>query len=129
MPDAKSDASYIRPLALFQAQDKGQEVTVEVLKKYLKDQAGKLCTDCQRRAEKNPLRVLDCKVESCRQIISGMPAMQDWLCDACQTNLAEIEAGLKKEKVDFNLDKYLVRGFFCRHWLSGIEGLPEQRRL
>ena len=66
----------------------------EVLKKYLKDQTGKLCGDCQRRAEKNPLRVLDCKVESCREIISGIPAMQDWLCDACKTNLSEIVASL-----------------------------------
>jgi len=82
----------------------------EVLKKYLQDQTGKLCGDCQRRAVKNPLRVLDCKVDSCREIIFGIPAMQDWLCDACKTNLSEIEADLKKEKVNFIIDKYLVRG-------------------
>jgi histidyl-tRNA synthetase len=82
----------------------------EVLKNYLKTQADNLCADCQRRAEKNPLRVLDCKVDSCRKIIAGIPAMQDWLCEACKESLGQIEAGLKKEKIEYTLDKYLVRG-------------------
>ena len=82
----------------------------EVLKNYLKTQAGNLCADCQRRSEKNPLRVLDCKVDSCRKIIADIPAMQDWLCEACKESLGQIESGLKKEKIEFTIDKYLVRG-------------------
>lgn len=82
----------------------------EILKKYLAESAGQLCSDCQRRLVKNPLRVLDCKVESCRQIIAKIPALEDYLCPVCKDNFSEVREELKSQQVDFVVDKYLVRG-------------------
>ena len=41
----------------------------------------KLCRDCQARLDRNPLRVLDCKTESCREITAEAPKITDFLCD------------------------------------------------
>src|SRR4249919_2817715 len=55
---------------------------VERLRQELKDAAPRMCGDCQRRAETNPLRVLDCKVEPDQPIIDALPSILDFLCDA-----------------------------------------------
>src|SRR3954463_3678325 len=59
---------------------------VERLRAALKDKAAAMCGDCQRRAETNPLRVLDCKVEADQPIIDALPSITDSLCDACRTH-------------------------------------------
>jgi histidyl-tRNA synthetase len=69
-----------------------------------------LCTDCQLRYEKNPLRVIDCKVESCREAISGFPYIYDSLCAACSEHYAEVEAALADNRIDYIQDHNLVRG-------------------
>src|SRR5579863_527154 len=56
---------------------------VALLKEKLRDVAPRLCGDCQRRAETNPLRVLDCKVPEDQPIIETLPSIQDHLCDPC----------------------------------------------
>src|SRR6202795_4426208 len=50
---------------------------VALLKEKLRDVASKLCGDCQRRAETNPLRVLDCKIPEDQPIIDALPSIQD----------------------------------------------------
>jgi histidyl-tRNA synthetase len=69
-----------------------------------------LCTDCQRRAETNPLRVLDCKVETCRDIVSGAPSIADYVCPACQQHFQGVQRGLRAIGVSFTLNPRLVRG-------------------
>src|SRR6202142_477945 len=59
---------------------------VELLKQKLRDVATRLCADCQRRAETNPLRVLDCKVPEDQPIIDSLPSIQDHLCQSCQNH-------------------------------------------
>src|SRR5882724_1408417 len=58
---------------------------VELLKRELRGIASSLCGDCQRRAETNPLRVLDCKVPDDQPIINALPSIQDHLCEPCKT--------------------------------------------
>src|SRR5216684_3237959 len=56
---------------------------IALLKEKLKDVAPGMCTDCQRRAVTNPLRVLDCKVPQDQPIIESLPSILDHLCAEC----------------------------------------------
>ncbi len=71
----------------------------------------KLCPDCQRRYEQNPLRLLDCKVETCQELKSGLPPMGDFLCPACQEHLKKVEGYLHELGIRYHRDPSLVRGF------------------
>ena len=69
-----------------------------------------LCSDCQLRYEKNPLRVIDCKVESCREAITGFPNIYDSLCTDCSQHYAQVKAALLDSRINYIQDHNLVRG-------------------
>jgi histidyl-tRNA synthetase len=77
---------------------------------YLKHKADALCLDCKRRLKENPLRVLDCKEEKDRQIISQAPQMLNYLCEGCKNHLKSVLEFLDELQLPYNLDPYLVRG-------------------
>ncbi len=60
----------------------------------LGDDLPKLCADCQRRAATNPLRIYDCKVPADQPIIDRLPHSVDYLCEACATHFAGVQAHL-----------------------------------
>jgi histidyl-tRNA synthetase len=70
-----------------------------------------LCGDCRRRLEKNPLRLLDCKVPTCQPIAEAAPSFVDSLCHACAEHFAQVRAALDAEKIPVSLNRRLVRGF------------------
>ncbi len=70
----------------------------------------RLCSDCVRRRDRNPLRVLDCKVPACREALEDAPSILDHLCSECQDDFAEVRNSLDKLKVPYVIDKRLVRG-------------------
>jgi len=80
------------------------------LSDYLTVKAGDLCTDCVRRLDKNPLRVLDCKVPSCQAAIIDAPSMTDYLCDSCARHFGTVQAALASENIPYVLNPRLVRG-------------------
>jgi histidyl-tRNA synthetase len=80
----------------------------ETLKKYLEAKLPTLCSDCQRRYETNPLRVLDCKVDADK--FGDSPVMLDHLCGPCKTHFETVENGLKKLGIPFEVNPRLVRG-------------------
>ncbi len=82
----------------------------KVLTKYIKSKKNKLCKDCQNRSSTNVLRVLDCKNEQCREIISQAPQTMDYLCDGCRSHLKEVLEYLDELKIPYILDPFLVRG-------------------
>lgn len=82
----------------------------EALKTFWSSRKEGLCPDCQRRAETNPLRVLDCKVETCRDIVSGAPSIVDYVCSACQDHFQAVRACLGEIGLSFTLNPKLVRG-------------------
>ncbi len=82
----------------------------EKLLGILRPRAAELCPDCQRRLEKNPIRVFDCKVESCQAIAKTLPLMIDHLCAECETHFAGVKVGLKRLNVQFEVDPKVVRG-------------------
>ncbi|MFC1814411.1 histidine--tRNA ligase [Thermodesulfobacteriota bacterium] len=70
----------------------------------------RLCADCVRRSDRNPLRVLDCKVPSCREAMDSAPALLDFLCPDCNTHFRSVQAALKSLNIPFEIDSHLVRG-------------------
>lgn len=69
-----------------------------------------LCEDCQRRSDRNPLRVLDCKVPACRQAMEGAPSITDFLCADCRGHFDVVMQRLSLMNIPFEIDKNLVRG-------------------
>ena len=67
-----------------------------------------LCEDCKRRLEKNPLRLLDCKIDS--QKFQNVPTMQDCLCDDCKNHFEQVQSLLKSVDCKYTVDDKLVRG-------------------
>ena len=82
----------------------------QALMDYLGENKDNLCENCKRRMEKNPLRILDCKVEGCREALKGAPATVDHLCEACDTHFDTVKNALETQGVEFTVDKSLVRG-------------------
>jgi len=70
----------------------------------------KLCSDCVRRKDRNPLRVIDCKVPSCRAAMTDAPSILDYLCPACDQHFETTKTALSALNVPFVVDKGLVRG-------------------
>ncbi|MEN6559191.1 MAG: histidine--tRNA ligase [Acidobacteriota bacterium] len=69
-----------------------------------------LCPDCQRKAETNPLRIFDCKIEACREIAASFPSIQDYLCEECREHFRKLLACLDALKIPYKVDPRLVRG-------------------
>jgi histidyl-tRNA synthetase len=83
---------------------------VEKLREALKPVVGGMCVDCQRRAETNPLRVLDCKVPEDQPIIETLPRIADSLDEASTAHFAAVCAALDACGVPYNRNHRLVRG-------------------
>jgi len=77
---------------------------------FLSSIDAKLCSDCVRRRDRNPLRVLDCKVPACREALGDAPAILDFLCDECRADFDGVKTALSKLGVPYVVDKQLVRG-------------------
>lgn len=68
------------------------------------------CEDCQRRMETNPLRVLDCKVPACKELVVDAPVITDHLCEECEIHFADVRTILDGAGVGYELNPRLVRG-------------------
>src|ERR1700691_5660067 len=82
----------------------------EALRKALEPVVGQMCTDCQRRAVTNPLRVFDCKVPADQPIIEKLPRISQFLDEPCRKHFEQVQQILKSVGVDFQLNDRLVRG-------------------
>ncbi|HNN42887.1 MAG TPA: histidine--tRNA ligase [Nitrospira sp.] len=82
---------------------------------FLKSVETRLCANCQRRIEGNPLRVLDCKVPDCRSATEDAPRLADSLSPAARDHFACVTAGLQSVGIPFDLNPRLVRGldYYC----------------
>lgn len=81
-----------------------------VVKDFLGERLGQLCEDCHDRFGRNPLRVLDCKVPSCKDIIREAPAVDVVLDEDCAAHFDEVKHYLEVAGVEFCVDAKLVRG-------------------
>ena len=91
-----------------------REAYKERIKEVLKPEFDNLCEDCQSRYEKNPLRLLDCKVDSCKEIFEKPEIKKviqsDFICEDCAEHFKELKTYLDKLGVRYVENKLLVRG-------------------
>ncbi len=80
------------------------------LQSHYKSLKSQLCADCQRRLETNPLRLLDCKEEKCKELKKEAPIIIDHLCNQCNSHFKSVLSYLDELAVSYTLDHYLVRG-------------------
>lgn len=80
----------------------------QILTEYLSGKSDKLCQDCQKRMKRNPLRVLDCKID--RNILEQAPKSQDSLCENCTQHFTQLKGLLQATKTEFKTVPGLVRG-------------------
>ncbi|MDH4229682.1 MAG: histidine--tRNA ligase [Nitrospirota bacterium] len=80
------------------------------LRGFLEGRAADLCENCVRRTATNPLRVLDCKVETCRTHTAAAPFIPDHLCAACADHFAVVRGQLEAAGVGFVVNPRMVRG-------------------
>ena len=88
----------------------------EKLVKFLDAHEGQICEDCKRRKLTNPIRVLDCKVESCQKIYENAPLIIGSLNDECASEFKKLQEILSGNGVEFEIDPKLVRGldYYCK---------------
>jgi histidyl-tRNA synthetase len=83
---------------------------LETLRAALAKERSRLCADCQRRADSNPLRVLDCKVPADQLVIEALPKITDHLCGECRDHFAEVLRQLDLLGIAYRVMPRLVRG-------------------
>lgn len=82
----------------------------EELKRFLTSKSFQLCEDCQRRLQTNPLRIFDCKVETCQEAIADAPKVSDFICEECQKHFDQVKKYLEMAGLDYILNPKMVRG-------------------
>ena len=100
------------------------------LKEYYADKLSKVCPDCKRRYDINPLRMLDCKNEECQKFKNGAPQMVDSLCPECREHFQDTLQYLDDFGIKFDLDNTLVRGldYYTRTVFEISAGTDKERR-
>ena len=99
---------------------------VAVLKAYYAQHLDEICEDCQRRLERSPLRVLDCKADQCQPVIAGAPHFLDYLCEECTEHFATLREYLDLLDRRYAVNRRLVRGldYYTKTvfevWAAGI---------
>ncbi|MHB8810327.1 MAG: histidine--tRNA ligase [Desulfobulbaceae bacterium] len=82
----------------------------EQLVGYLRQFAGQMCPDCQRRMESNPLRALDCKSQHCKKVVADAPSILDALCQPCRDHFGQVREGLERLAIPYSVNRFMVRG-------------------
>jgi len=97
---------------------------VALLKEKLREVASQLCGDCQRRAETNPLRVLDCKVPEDQETINALPSIQDHLCEPCRAHFNAVKSHLDDRGIPYEVRPRMVRGldYYMRTTFEIVHG-------
>ena len=91
---------------------------LEYFKPYLKE----LCDDCQKRYEKNPLRILDCKVDINNDIMKNVPKMSDYLNEESKNHFKKVKEYLESMEIAYEINENLVRGLdYYTHTVFEIE--------
>lgn len=82
----------------------------DALLAYLEEHKGKLCPTCIERMAKNPLRVIDCKVPTCKEIVKNAPRTIEYLDDECKEHFEELQSLLNELQIPYEIDTGIVRG-------------------
>ena len=98
----------------------------EALIEYFKPHINELCEDCQDRLMKNPLRILDCKVDKDNEILKNAPKTLDYLNEESKERFEKVKSYLDELGIDYEVDSNLVRGLdYYNHTVFEIEASVE----
>ena len=95
------------------------------LKGFLLERLERLCDDCRRRMETNPLRALDCKVAGCGEATADAPSVLDHLCQGCDDHFVAVRRHLEATATPFTINSRMVRGldYYTRTTFELVTGL------
>ena len=82
----------------------------QALKDYLNQNVDQMCELCKDRLQKNPLRTLDCKNDTCKKITADAPKILDYICDDCKAHFEKVQKLLTIAGVEFKVNPNIVRG-------------------
>lgn len=82
----------------------------EELKAFLSKKSFQLCEDCRRRLQTNPLRIFDCKVQTCQEAIVDAPKVSDFICEECNQHFNRVKEYLSLAGLEYVLNPKMVRG-------------------
>ncbi len=106
---------------------------IETLRQAIQPKLDQLCADCHHRFETNPLRVFDCKVESCQAIIKDLPTITDSLDEASRLHFEQFKSHLDARGINYTVNPRMVRGldYYTRtaFEIVGHDGLGAQNTL
>ncbi len=107
---------------------KCREKYKEALKEYIRPNLDKYCATCKTRFEKNPMRILDCKEETCKKLNQNAPRILDYLCEDCKTHFENVKNALNELGISYKVDSNIVRGldYYTKtvfEFVSKIDGL------
>ena len=122
--DVMSDAE-VNSLGYYFLSDLGLDITVKInslgdaqsrvdytnaLVDYFKPHINELCSDCQKRLETNPLRIIDCKVDKDKDIIKNAPNISDYLSQESKDRFEKLKSYLNFLEINYEVDESIVRG-------------------
>lgn len=82
----------------------------KALTDYFKSKSENLCCTCLERLDKNPMRILDCKIPVCSEICKDAPVILDYLCDECKDHFEGVKTRLDKLNIEYKVNPTIVRG-------------------
>ena len=94
----------------------------EALIEYFRPHIGNFCNDCQERYEKNPLRILDCKVDADNEYLKNAPTTLDYLNEESRTRFKKVQEYLDIMQIEYTINPKIVRGLdYYNHTVFEIE--------
>ena len=98
----------------------------EALKNYFKPYLKDLCEDCQTRFDKNPLRILDCKIDASKDIMKNCPKTIDYLNETSKIHFDKVKEYLTSLNIDYTVNPNVVRGLdYYTHTVFEVEAAIE----
>lgn len=82
----------------------------KILKEYLRSRLDKLCATCQGRFDRNPLRIIDCKSDTCQSQLTDVPLMLEYICEECNDHFETLKKYLEAAGLKYTVDPRIVRG-------------------
>ncbi len=82
----------------------------EALRNFIRPNLDRYCDTCKTRFEKNPMRILDCKEKTCKELNQGAPVIIDYLCEECSKHFENTKKMLNELEINFEIDSSIVRG-------------------
>ena len=101
-----------------QSRENYRNALIEYFKPHIDD----LCEDCKCRFEKNPLRILDCKIDGSKEIMANAPKTIDFLNEESRKHFEDVKKYLDSLEIDYEVNTNLVRGLdYYTHTVFEVE--------